>query len=170
MKVNFLTVAALSSFVPYAAGYTITRANLLSEDTFTNAPSIMFTGPAIPGGPNVTITGTVDYIFGKLHEMNPKYDPWEFPEYQERMARKGLSKNSALGARIRSGSLRKRGETRCNVSGAQVGNWYMQCAEGLKYLSELNGYCGAPKGHAGCARVSCSHSCGIFLCNDVSSP
>jgi hypothetical protein len=44
----------------------------------------------------------------------------------------------------------------------------MQCTEGLNYLSRLNAQCGAPRGHAGCSRVSCSHNCGIFLCNDVS--
>jgi hypothetical protein len=46
----------------------------------------------------------------------------------------------------------------------------MQCSEGLSYLSKLNALCGAPRGHAGCSRVSCSHNCGIFLCNDVSLP
>lgn len=46
----------------------------------------------------------------------------------------------------------------------------MQFTEGYIYLSELNGYCKAPTGWGGCARVSCSHNCGIFLCNDVSAP
>ncbi|KAF3274581.1 hypothetical protein TWF970_007842 [Orbilia oligospora] len=168
MKVNFLTVATLGSFIYCAAGYTIARANLLSEDALAKAPPITFTGPAVPGGPDVTITGTVEVIFRKLHEMNPKYDPWEFPDYQEKMARQGLSKNSTLEAR--SDKLEKRGRTKCNVSGKEVGNYITQCAEGVRYLRQLNGYCGAPKGYAGCSRVSCSHNCGIFLCNDNNKP
>lgn len=46
----------------------------------------------------------------------------------------------------------------------------MQCAEGIDYLRALNGYCSAPAGPSGCARVSCSHNCGIHLCNDVRDP
>ncbi|KAF3102799.1 hypothetical protein TWF569_011757 [Orbilia oligospora] len=170
MKVNFLTVATLNSFIYCAAGYTIVRANMLSEDVLAKAPPITFTGPAVPGGPDVTITGTVEVIFKKLHEMNPKYDPWEFPEYQEKMAQQGLSKNSTLEAR--GDKLQKRRRIECNIAGKKVGNWLTQCGEGVRYLRNLNGYCGAPKGYAGpaCARVSCSNNCGIFLCNENNKP
>ncbi|KAJ6256462.1 hypothetical protein Dda_8324 [Drechslerella dactyloides] len=142
MKANFLTAAALSSIISCAAGYTIARANQLSEDTFLNAPPITFTGPAVPGGPDVTITGTVEQIYSKLHELNPKYDAWDFPEYQKRMMARNGSKNSSLEAR--GVSLEKRGRTKCDVSGHPVGNYITQCAEGL--------------------------SCGIFLCNDNNFP
>ncbi|KAF3163313.1 hypothetical protein TWF788_001598 [Orbilia oligospora] len=169
MKVNFLTVTALSSFIYCAAGYTLARADMLSEDIIAKAPPITFTGPAVPGGPDVTITGTVEVIFKKLHEMNPKYDPWEFPEYREELARRGLSKNNALEAR---GKLEKRRRIECNIPGEKVGNWWIQCSEGTGYLRRMNGYCGAPKGYAGpaCARVSCSHGCGIFLCHENKHP
>ncbi|KAF3936363.1 hypothetical protein ABW20_dc0100440 [Dactylellina cionopaga] len=164
MKVNALTVAALSSLMYSAAGYSIARADSLSDAVLKEAPAMVFVGPAVPGGPNVTITGTAEYIYGKLHEMNPKYDAWEFPEYQERMAQEGISRDSPLEAR--SNQLTKRGRTQCSVSGDEVPNYITQCAEGVSYLSKLNGWCKAPRGHAGCARVSCSHNCGIFLCND----
>lgn len=62
------------------------------------------------------------------------------------------------------------GQFNCDPPGGEVGNVGMQCTEGWIYLSELNGYCGAPRGWGGCSRVSCSHNCGIFLCNDVSRP
>ncbi|KAK6353848.1 hypothetical protein TWF730_008271 [Orbilia blumenaviensis] len=166
MKANFLTVAALSTFICHASGYVIARADQVSEATLANAPPIVFTGPAFPGGPDVNITGTVEHIFAKLHEMNPKYDAWEFPDYQQEMARKGLTKDGPIGLGARSGNLEKRGWTKCNVDGKPVGNYITQCAEGIRYLKGLNGYCGAPKGWAGCSRVSCSHNCGIFLCND----
>ncbi|KAF3229272.1 hypothetical protein TWF106_004191 [Orbilia oligospora] len=147
MKVNFLTVTALGSFIYCVAGYTLARADMLSEDIIAKAPPITFTGPAVPGGPDVTITGTVEVIFKKLHEMNPKYDAWEFPEYQEKMAQRGLSKNSALEAR--GGKLEKRRRIECNIAGEKVPNWLTQCGEGAGYLRRMNGYCGAPKGYAG---------------------
>lgn len=52
--------------------------------------------------------------------------------------------------------------------GAWVGQWN-QCVEGMTYLRNLGGaQCGVNVGQ--CARVSCSHNCGIFVCNKVSFP
>ncbi|KAK4136423.1 hypothetical protein BT67DRAFT_447817 [Trichocladium antarcticum] len=131
-----------------------------------------FTGPAVVGGPDVTLTGTAESIHAQLLQLNPQYDPWDFPEYQEKMAAQNMTRETweaqVAGVSKRSNPLTKRGWLTCNVAGNEVGNWSTQCSEGLHYLERLNGYCGAPRGHAGCSRVSCSHNCGIFLCNDNS--
>jgi hypothetical protein len=59
-----------------------------------------FTGPLTVGGPNVTLTGTAESIWGQLLEKNPNYDPWAFPEYQSRMAAKGITREMMEGGTV----------------------------------------------------------------------
>ncbi|KAF9879046.1 secreted protein [Colletotrichum karsti] len=175
MKSTLLTAivassAALASAFP--KGVSFVKASSLSQRSIDEAVPLTFIGQAFVDGPNVTLTGTAESIYNDLLAINPSYNEWDFPEYQERMTALGFTKESLLEL-THSGDaskLRKRGHTTCNPSGDEVGNWGLQCNEGLGYLGRLNGYCQAPAGRGGCARTSCSHGCGIFLCNDNPNP
>ena len=157
-------------------GYDLAEArDVANLDT---APDMTFTGPLHVGGPNVT----VQTIYAQIHKANPEYNPWDFDEYREHMNELGITEESdsisTLAKRQHVCNLphshnsdsNRIFQFECNPVGKQVANWPMQCAEGIDYLRALNGYCSAPAGPAGCARVSCSHGCGIHLCNDVSVP
>lgn len=67
-----------------------------------------FTGPLVVGGPNVTITGSAESIYKQIKTKNPAYDAWEFPEYQERMAAKGIKRGERHGVSKKTNSLTKR--------------------------------------------------------------
>ncbi|KAJ3940776.1 hypothetical protein N0V92_013900, partial [Colletotrichum tropicale] len=186
---------ALVSAAPQ--GVSFVKASSLSQRDIENAVPLTFIGQAFIDGPNVTLTGTAETIYHQLLEINPAYNEWDFPEYRERMGALGFTKESLLDFQhapsADASKLRKRQhvsqqphpiassrkstcthvitiiKTTCNPVGEEVGNWGLQCNEGLGYLGRLNGYCQAPAGRGGCARTSCSHGCGIFLCNDVST-
>lgn len=53
-----------------------------------------FHGPITPGGPDVSLSGTVDTIYNQVLELNPDYDAWEFPDHVEYMTSLGISKNT----------------------------------------------------------------------------
>lgn len=139
---------ALISYKQTLAGVTLRRAE--ADDMV----GITFKGPAFAGGEDVEITGTAKEIFEQLIEMNPNYE--------------ADTANTTLPEQVHRLPLKKRDDINCNPAGNEVGNWITQCSEGLGYLERLKGYCNAPKGWGGCARVSCSWNCGISLCNDNS--
>ncbi|KAI8155858.1 hypothetical protein K4K49_006295 [Colletotrichum sp. SAR 10_70] len=177
MKLTVLTaILASSKAIASAApeGVSFVKASSLSQRDIDNAVPLTFIGQAFIDGPNVTLTGTAETIYHQLLEINPAYNEWDFPEYRERMGALGFTKESLLefqhAPSADASKLRKRQHTTCNPVGEEVGNWGLQCNEGLGYLGRLNGYCQAPAGRGGCARTSCSHGCGIFLCNDNPNP
>ena len=139
---------------------------------------IWFEGPAFVGGRDIRIEGTAQSIYARLLEINPDYNPWDFADYQADMEAQGITKESqanqtSVAAAFASSDdsvLRKRDETKCEVGGKSITNWHSECKEGLRYLHQLKGFCGAPRGtdENKCKRVSCSNTCGLFLCNEVS--
>lgn len=65
---------------------------------------IVFKGPAILGGPNITLCGTSKSIYELLLKISPNYDPWEFPDYREKMGSmrfaKGLDFPDRAGSKL----------------------------------------------------------------------
>lgn len=53
---------------------------------------MVFKGPAFVGGPNITLSGTSKSVYEQLLKINPKYDPWAFPDYQKKMGAMGFAK------------------------------------------------------------------------------
>jgi hypothetical protein len=74
--------------------YSVVQAKNLSQRDVDSAVPMTFTGQITVGGPNVTFTGTAESIWAQVLEKNPKYDPWEFPEYRQRMASKGITRET----------------------------------------------------------------------------
>ena len=166
MQISLITALAILGYLspafasPAGGELRVRSASDISAQEYAAMPDMEFVGPLTPGGPNVTIVGTAKAIYESILEQNPSYNPWDFPEYAERMAAQGLTDSS---------SVEKRQESHINCDfGTMVGEFSTQCNEGLNYLDRIAGYCGAPPGHAGCSRVSCSHNCAMVLCNDVS--
>ncbi|KAL0931306.1 uncharacterized protein CTRU02_214041 [Colletotrichum truncatum] len=128
---------------------------------------LSFTGPVTVGGPNVTLHGTADAIYQQILELNPAYDPWAFPEYAEGLTSRGFTKNDLTQRSPNSpieGSLVSRQSNYDCSYGNWINGYYSQCAVALNQLLLLgSSTCSAPKG--ACARVSCSSSCSMYLCN-----
>lgn len=70
---------------------------------------MVFTGPAVVGGPNITLTGSAKSIYFQMLEINPKYNANEFPEYRTKMAALGLPLNGTITLANRDNDLVKRG-------------------------------------------------------------
>jgi len=45
-----------------------------------------FVGQIQVGGPNVTLYGDASSVYAQTLELNPDYNPMDFPEYRERNA------------------------------------------------------------------------------------
>ncbi|KAI5860362.1 hypothetical protein GGS23DRAFT_581115 [Durotheca rogersii] len=144
---------------------------LLAPNDVDTVASLEFIGPVTPGGPNVTLYGTAKGIYEQIIKLNPEYDVFAFPENAAEFAAEGLtredietSKNPARSL-LASRDLDKRGQYNCKI-GKYVGNFNTQCVEGLLYLRRLGqSWCGAKA--RSCARVSCSHNCGMYLCSKL---
>jgi hypothetical protein len=71
---------------------------------------MVVTGPVFVGGPDVTFTGTAESVYHQILELNPNYNAWDFPEYQKKMAERGVTREAyeAPGISKRSNVLSKR--------------------------------------------------------------
>ncbi|KAM7215382.1 hypothetical protein V8F06_009243 [Rhypophila decipiens] len=154
---------------------------IAAAEAAQKAGEMSFVGQIELGGPHVTLYGDAKSVYEQILELNPNYDPTVFPEYRQRSGKfrqmladlqsSSSSNGTGLVERSSSHPLSKRDSLICDV-----GDWpgvsqpHIACVEGWDYLVNLNGYCGAPRGWGGCSRVSCSNSCGQFLCNDNPFP
>ncbi|KAK5651594.1 hypothetical protein OQA88_11867 [Cercophora sp. LCS_1] len=132
-----------------------------SNDDLPDLPivdGISWMGPVVLGGPNVTLFGTAESIYNQIIKLNPKYDVWDIPYYVEQMAARNITRESQEKALQTRQSVIKT----CTYTPSLFLQWD-QCSEGWYYLNSLGGYCWA--GPWSCARVSCSHACGMFLCS-----
>ncbi|KAK0715359.1 hypothetical protein B0H67DRAFT_553910 [Lasiosphaeris hirsuta] len=102
-------------------------------------------GPLTVGGNSVTLHGSAQSIYKQILLLSPEYDP-------HRAQKLGPQKRDDGGM--------------VTCSGDPVPEPWKWCAEGFRYLEALGGgESGCMVGANTCARVSCSTSCGIFLCN-----
>ncbi|KAF4470790.1 hypothetical protein FALBO_2305 [Fusarium albosuccineum] len=99
----------------------------------------------------MTFTGTAESIVKEMKELKPEL----FANDTDASPESSLEK--------------RQGSFNCgwyNGINDRVPQW-MNCIEGVGYLQDLGtAWCGV-NGSPACARVSCSRSCGIFLCNKL---
>ncbi|KAK1468719.1 hypothetical protein CMEL01_00486 [Colletotrichum melonis] len=117
------------------------------KDQLLPISEMTFTGPVVVGGPNVTLHGDASSIYEQILAINPTFNAEEFQEPE--------------------GGLQVRQTTNnwnCN-QGTYVEAYYSQCANAINRLITLGtNYCSVPA--STCARVACSNSCSIYLCNN----
>lgn len=53
-----------------------------------------FHGVITPGGAEVNLSGTAENIYKQVLELNPEYDPWQFPEHVQYMESFGITKDT----------------------------------------------------------------------------
>ncbi|KAJ3529568.1 hypothetical protein NM208_g8765 [Fusarium decemcellulare] len=149
MKATFAIISlfmapALAAAVPDDKGWFIRRAD---EMDLSDLPivDLEILDERFKG---VTFNGTAESIYKEMKELKPE-----------------LFTNEKVVASGEVGPLAKRQSSiNCNW-GTRIGSWN-QCIEGSFYLERLGtARCGVNAG--ACARVSCSHNCGVFLCNKL---
>ncbi|TDZ15193.1 hypothetical protein Cob_v011875 [Colletotrichum orbiculare MAFF 240422] len=135
--------AALAS--PSARGLYLRSAEEV-KDELLPISEMTFTGPVTVGGPDVTLQGDASAIHEQILALNPEYDAEDFSGPAER----GLEARQST--------------TTCNF-GTPVERYYSQCASAITSLLVLGtSYCSVAP--ATCARVACSNSCSMYLCNN----
>ncbi|KAJ0297354.1 hypothetical protein COL516b_010771 [Colletotrichum fioriniae] len=119
------------------------------KDQLLPISEMTFTGPVVVGGPNVTLHGDASSIYEQILAINPSFNAEEFQEPEGGLeARQTTAKNN----------------WNCN-QGTYVEAYYSQCANAINRLITLGtNYCSVPA--STCARVACSNSCSIYLCNN----
>ncbi|KAK5662484.1 hypothetical protein OQA88_8395 [Cercophora sp. LCS_1] len=140
---------------------------IVSGDIELGGPTapLTFRGPTTVGGPEVAIQGTAQEIYEQILEQNPSYDPWDFPGYRAQMVARGLTKRNDIDFPEKRNN--HTGFLECG-KGAPIREW-RECYEGLNYLERIgDGLCEAAA--FSCARVSCSHNCGMNICSKASKP
>jgi hypothetical protein len=105
-----------------------------------------------PGGPNITINGTVQDVAAKLTQANPHWEcDFNFDNH------------------LSTSKLEKRGywldRDPCDTRWPQCG--YNPIADGIAYLNRVPGQPGQGPCPGSCGRVSCSWVSAIWWCNDV---
>jgi hypothetical protein len=145
---------------------------LIAGSDIDEISAMEFVGPVTPGGPDITLSGSVKDIYEQIIELNPSYDVFDFPEYADALESEGLNRENIETANLTTrnpsrdaeDTLAKRGDgINCSV-GKYVGNIYTQCSEGIYYLRKLGrARCSAKP--RSCARVSCSRNCGMYYCS-----
>ncbi|RYP52640.1 hypothetical protein DL768_002290 [Monosporascus sp. mg162] len=146
--VGLFASAAIAAAVPEGQGWYLRRADEMDQEDLPIV-DLEVTDDRHEG---VTFYGTAQSIYEQIKEL----DPEAFANVTET----SLDSLTARALEERQGSFN------CGW-GNLVGNWVTQCSEGLNYLRNLGTrWCGVNAAPA-CARVSCSHNCGMFLCNKL---
>ncbi|KAH7392560.1 hypothetical protein BKA66DRAFT_567893 [Pyrenochaeta sp. MPI-SDFR-AT-0127] len=113
---------------------------------------LVWTGPVVPNGPNVTFTGTAESVLNEILKINPEYAP------EEHYVAGGVGKKSSIEKRNKDGII-------CNIPGRFSGDTiWSRAFEQYQYLNGLGGACGVQANS--CVRISCSWGSGVHLCND----
>ncbi|KZL69745.1 hypothetical protein CT0861_02947 [Colletotrichum tofieldiae] len=120
--------------------------------------------PASPGGPTVTLTGTVQEVVAELEKLNPDFKT-DF----------NITETAADDIPVPSdvtGSLEKRTDFKGSkyICNNYPNGRYNAYHEGVEYLRGVPGKPRAPAGPGACGRVSCSQNTAIWWCNDDRSP
>ncbi|KAK1979338.1 hypothetical protein LZ30DRAFT_726557 [Colletotrichum cereale] len=127
------------------------------KDEMLPLSEMTFTGPVTVGGPNVTLHGDASSIYEQVLALNPAFDAKAFGGSVTEDT-DSVSVERSLDTRQATGNWD------CN-SGVFVERYYSQCANAINHLITLGtSYCSVAA--STCARVSCSNSCSIYLCNN----
>ncbi|OIW31263.1 hypothetical protein CONLIGDRAFT_713713 [Coniochaeta ligniaria NRRL 30616] len=155
--------AQLSSLLPLLASSSLVSA-LESPLPDHDLQEQVWTVPITPGGPTVTINGTVQQLFAQLTKLNPNYEA-EFPPQTPDIGqpRTGIDKRDL--------NDHKMGRYSCAYDFYGVGLGYIRSEHverGLvEYLDKVPGH---PKlAPDACSKVSCDLAQGVFWCNHGTS-
>ncbi|KAK6225581.1 hypothetical protein QIS74_01628 [Colletotrichum tabaci] len=141
--------ASVAVAIPSDKGYHYRSAEEM-KDELLPLSEMSFTGPVTIGGPNVTLHGDASSIYDQILALNPEFDASAF----------GGAASVERGLEARQST----GNWNCN-NGVTVERYYSQCANAINRLFTLGtSYCSVAP--STCARVSCSNSCSIYLCNN----
>ncbi|KAK6335769.1 hypothetical protein TWF730_003145 [Orbilia blumenaviensis] len=109
------------------------------------------TGPIVPGGTNVELSGTAEEVIAQLDKLHPGWQN-EQPPSEKRPLQARYWKDTP----------------KCERIGGK-GALHHAIKEGATHLKNLgNRGCGAAPHD--CSRVSCSHGSAVFLCNNNNYP
>ena len=122
-----------------------------------NVVELSWEVPISPGGPVVTLNGTVQEVYAQLLKINPNYGSQLGPTTDSSSAYEG---NSELNS--------PEYEIKTIVCGAYYPALVARIEEGIKHLRSVPGSPGNGPGPKDCGRVSCSWNAAIYWCNDVS--
>ncbi|KAF6814984.1 hypothetical protein CMUS01_12544 [Colletotrichum musicola] len=117
-----------------------------------------------PGGPVVTVSGTVQQAIAELEKINPNFKTdFNITDVAE----------ADVPVPEVAGSLQKRTDFKgskviCNNFGRAAS--YTAYLDGINYLRGVSGKPYAPAGPGACGRVSCSDNTAIWWCNDDRAP
>ncbi|KAK4220884.1 hypothetical protein QBC38DRAFT_462096 [Podospora fimiseda] len=173
-SINFLSIIA----VLFAGVNSLATSVRRAEDGASPIPEgfkivdLEWVVETTPGGPNVTLTGTVEQVHDKLIEINPNWDEDFAPVIAKRKAELLAFGAQALAARGESpvaDGLQKRDWTTCGSAGhGHQGARLNPIIDGVAYLWGLSGQASRGPGPRSCGQVACSWSSSIWYCNNNS--
>ena len=127
-------------------------------DDFPNLPIssdfIEIVGPAFPGGPDITFTGSPEDFYKKVTALNPSYDS----DFAADIAAEASASDEDLTESAHHHAAFCFHDNYAHTDAIR---------SGIHYLKSLHARCGSVRNF--CTRVSCSYNSGIYLCNDVRS-
>ncbi|KAI9147279.1 hypothetical protein HJFPF1_13318 [Paramyrothecium foliicola] len=154
LAVFLQATAALAATIPDSEGWYLRRAD---EVNFEGLPivDLEITDDRFEG---VTFKGTVESVYEQMKELKPEIFANETDiEVEEDQPPRSLEARQSINCGW------------YNNPADRVGNWNW-CIEGQSYLRRLDRAWCAVGAAPACARVSCSGTCGMFLCNKINAP
>lgn len=127
-------------------------------DGYTEVP-VEWEVQAFPNGEIIHLNGTAEQVHSELLKLNPEFDT-DFANSDDH----GDDHDEEHSLDARDKCSRDWGLVKCDIKR----NYARKSAidEGITYLRKIGGRPSLPAGPARCGRVSCSHSSGIWWCND----
>lgn len=111
-----------------------------------------------PGGPNITVTGTIQDVAARLTEANPNCKR-DFKIEQISASPENFEKRAYYTIKV---------PEICNNAKRWSYTTSSGIRDGIDYLNKLSGTAHLGAGPNTCGRVSCSYGAAIWWCNDVS--
>ncbi|KAK7756191.1 hypothetical protein SLS62_001784 [Diatrype stigma] len=133
------------------------KSSLLPAGYVDSGLSLTFEGPLFVGGPNVTLSGTLEKIVAQINATNPEY-----------FLSNETSNDSVSGHGASKGGNQE-GPVYCHLGTPNPAS-LAPIEEAVSYLERLKGGCIAPAGPGYCGKISCSYDSAVWWCNDRLEP
>ncbi|EWC45609.1 hypothetical protein DRE_05170 [Drechslerella stenobrocha 248] len=153
MKVSAVATLSSIALFGYASAAAVPASDAASLGVYS---PMVWSGSVTPGGPEVELTGTLSEVVEQIIALNPD---WE-AQTDAAAAEAPVSPPKK--------ALRWDGQPTCDkVAGDRIVSQYFLKWEVIPTLRRIGGNCGTKARN--CARLSCSWSSGVELCNDRTS-